>query len=96
MAYPVNSVTDYYSPKKGQPTDLPELQNYQPHQSFKVMLIVILNRLKPKIKVIIAEEQAGFRARRSTIEQIFSLKISALKSVCKVCPTSAESVPCLH
>ena len=39
------------------------------------MLKVILNRLKPQAKKIIAEEQAGFRAGRSTTEQIFNLRI---------------------
>ena len=39
------------------------------------MLKVILNRLKPQAKKIIAEEQAGFRAGRSTTEQIINLKI---------------------
>ena len=41
----------------------------------KVMLKIILNRLKPQAEEIIAEEQAGFRARRSTTEQIFNLRI---------------------
>ncbi len=41
----------------------------------KVMLKVILNRLKPLAENIIAEEQAGFRAGRSTTEQIFNLRI---------------------
>ena len=75
MAYPVDSVADCYTPLKGQPTALPELQSYLPHQSFKVMLKVILNRLKPQTKEIIAEEQAGFRAGRSTTEQIFNFRI---------------------
>ena len=39
------------------------------------MLKIILNRLKPHAEKIIAEEQAGFRARRSTTEQIFNLRI---------------------
>ena len=39
------------------------------------MLKNILNRLKPQAEKIIAEEQAGFRAGRSTTEQIFSLHI---------------------
>ena len=43
--------------------------------SGKVMLKVILNRLKPQAEEIIAEEQAGFRAGRSTTEQIFNLRI---------------------
>ena len=39
------------------------------------MLKTILNRLKPQAEKIIAEEQAGFRARMSTTEQIFNLLI---------------------
>ena len=39
------------------------------------MLKIILNRLKPQSEKIIAEEQAGFRAGRSTTEQIFNLRI---------------------
>ena len=36
---------------------------------------VTLNRLKPQAEMIITEEQAGFRAGRSTTEQIFNLRI---------------------
>ena len=39
------------------------------------MLKIILNRLKPQAQEIIAEEQAGFRAGRSTTEQIFNLRL---------------------
>ena len=39
------------------------------------MLKIILNRLKPQAEKIIAEEQAGFRAGRSTTEQILYLRI---------------------
>ena len=39
------------------------------------MLKVILNRLKPQDEEIIAEEQAGLKAGRSTTEQIFNLRI---------------------
>ena len=38
------------------------------------MLKIILNKLKPQVEKIIAEEQAGFRAARSTTEQIFNLR----------------------
>ena len=38
------------------------------------MLKIILNRLKPQAEII-AEEQAGFRAGKSTTEQIFNLRI---------------------
>ena len=63
-------------PKKG---NLQQCQNYRTmslisHPS-KVMLKVILNRLKPQAEKIIAEEQAGFRAGRSTTDQIFNLHI---------------------
>ena len=43
--------------------------------SSKVMLKIILNRVKPKAEKISAAEQAGFRAGRSTTEQIFNLRI---------------------
>ena len=39
------------------------------------MLKIIMNRLKPQAEKIITEEQAGFRAGRSTTEQIFNLRI---------------------
>ena len=39
------------------------------------MLKTILNRLQPQAEEIIAEEQAGFTAGRSTTEQIFNLRI---------------------
>ena len=39
------------------------------------MFKIILNRLQPQAEEIIAEEQAGFRAGRSTTEHIFSLRI---------------------
>ena len=63
-------------PKKG---NLLQCQNYRTislisHAS-KVMLKILLNRLTPQAETIKAEEQAGFRAGRSTAEQIFSLRI---------------------
>ena len=63
-------------PKKG---NLQQCQNYRTislisHPS-KVMLNIILNRLEPQAEKIIAEEQAGLRAGRSTTEQIFNLRI---------------------
>ena len=45
----------------------------------KAKLKIILNRLQPQAKEIIAEEQAGFRAGRSTTEQIFNLRILCKK-----------------
>ena len=43
------------------------------------MLKVILNRLKPQAEKIIAEEQVGFRAGRSTTEHILNLRILSEK-----------------
>ena len=63
-------------PKKG---NLQLCQNYTTFSlishSSKVMLKGILNRLKPQAEEIIAEEQAGLRAGRSTTEQIVSIRI---------------------
>ena len=63
-------------PKKG---NLQQCQNYRTisligHPS-KVMLKIILNRMKHQAEKIIVEEQEGFRAGRSTTEQIFNLCI---------------------
>ena len=63
-------------PKKG---NLQLCQNYRAislisHPS-KVMLRIPLTRLKPQAEEIIKEEQTGFRAGRSTTEQIFNLRI---------------------
>ena len=68
-------------PKKG---NLQQCQNYRTislirHPS-KVMLKIILNRLKPQAKEIIAEEQAGFGAGRSTTEKYKPWKSSSSKS----------------
>ena len=61
-------------PMKG---NLQQCQNYRTislisHPS-KVMLKIVLNSLEPQAEKIIAEEQAGFRAGRSTTEQILDL-----------------------
>ena len=62
-------------PKKG---NLQQCQNYQTinlisHPS-KILLMIILNRLKPQAEII-AEKQTGFSAGRSITEQIFNLGI---------------------
>ena len=65
-------------PKKGNRQQCQDWQTISlvSHQS-KVMLkiMIIVNRLKPQVEKIIAEEQVGFRAERSTTEQIFNLWI---------------------
>ena len=57
-----------------QQKSLPTCERPVSHAS-KVMLRILLNRLKSQAEIIIAEEQAGFRAGRSTTEQIFNLRI---------------------
>ena len=63
-------------PKKG---NLQQCQDYRAisliSHSSKVVLKITLNRSKPQEEKIIAEEQASFRAGRSTTEQIFNLHI---------------------
>ena len=44
-----------------------------------MMLRVILNRLKAKTEELLAEEQAGFRSGRSTVEQIFKRRFNTEK-----------------
>ena len=76
MASSMDQILNYHSSQERQPAAVPELPNDQPHQPpSKVMLKIKLKRLKPQVEKIIAEEQAGFRAGRSTTEQIFSLRI---------------------
>ena len=45
----------------------------------KVMLRILLDRLKPQVNEKLSEEQAGFRAGRSTTEQIFNINILTQK-----------------
>ena len=64
---------------------LSECQNYRTiilisHPS-KVMLKIILNKLRLQAEKIFVEEQAGFRAGRSTKEQIFNLRILCEKNL---------------
>lgn len=79
-------------PKKG---NLRQCQNYRTislisHPS-KVMLHIILNQLKFMAEELLTEEQAGFRARQSTLEQIFNCSPYR-----KTFTTSKRPVPQLH
>ena len=63
-------------PKKG---NLKQYQNYRTislisHPS-KIMLRVMLSQLKTKAEKLLAEEQAGFRSDRSTVDQIFDSRV---------------------
>ena len=76
MANPVDPVLRHHTSQKKQPAAVLELGTISliSHPN-KVMLKIVLNRLKPQAEKIIAEEQAGFRAGRSTTEQLFNLGI---------------------
>jgi len=69
-------------PKKG---NLRLLQNYTTisliSHSRKEILRIILNRLKPMVDDILAEEHAGFRDGKSTTEQIFNIKLLVEKQL---------------
>ena len=65
--------------------DLRKCTNYKTislisHPS-KIMLIIILNRLNPIAKHILAEEKACFRKKISTVEQILNCRIMAEKHI---------------
>ena len=75
MANPMNLVRSHHTSQERQLAAVPELPNDQLHQSDEVILKIILNRLMPQVEKIFAEEQAGFRAGRSTTEEIFNLRI---------------------
>lgn len=47
----------------------------------KIILEIIRSRMKPRMEGLMAEEQAGFRPSRGTIEQIFSLRLLAEKYI---------------
>ena len=67
-------------PKKG---DLSECKNYRTialtsHMG-KILMSILLNRLKVQTEEYMADEQAGFRKDRSTIQQILLLRLIAEK-----------------
>ena len=59
-------------PKKG---NLQQCQNYRTISLISHPSTVKLNRPKPQEEKIITKEQAGFRAKRSTIQQMFDSRI---------------------
>ena len=46
----------------------------------KVLQMVLLNRLKSQAEEYLADEQAGFRKNRNTIQQILMLRLIAEKA----------------
>ena len=76
MAYTVDLVLSHHSSQERQPAAVPELPNNHPHQSSKQNHPEDhTEQIEATNGEIIVEEQAGFRAGRSTTEQIFNLRI---------------------
>lgn len=68
-------------PKKG---DLTQCTNYRTialvNHMGKVLMTILLSRLKAKTEDCLADEQAGFRKDRSTVQQILMLRLIAEKA----------------
>ena len=85
MAYPMDSVAEYYIPLKAT-YSITRTISLISHTSK-----VILNWLKPQAEKMIDKEQSGFRVKGSIRELTVNLG-SCVKST----QTPAESEPCLH
>ena len=77
MANPVDPDLGHHISHERQAAAVLELPKDQPRQPPKQSHAEDrrINRLRPQAKKIIAEEQTGFRAGRSTTEQLFNLRI---------------------
>ena len=75
MANTLESVPDYHSSPKKATYNYAKSTVQSAWSVIRVIMLRILNRLKPRAEEIIKEEQVGFRAGRSTTEQIFNLRI---------------------
>ena len=85
----MDPVPSHHTSQKG---NLQQCQKYRTislisHPS-NVMLKIILNSLKPQAEII-AEEQAGFRAGRSTTKKIFNLFERIISSTSKTSTMSS-------
>ena len=67
----MDTLNSSHDPEKG---GLTECSNYRTiallNHMCKVLMMVLLERLKPKVEEYLAEEQAGFRRDRNTTQQI--------------------------
>ena len=82
MAHLVDPVPGHHTSQERQPAAVPELPNNQPHQPSKQSLAEDhVEKIEATSGNIMAEEQAGFRAGRSTRQQIFNLRILCEKQL---------------
>ena len=92
MAYPMDPIAGYYTPYKGQPTALSELQNYQPYQSFEqIMLKVILNRLKSQAEEIILKNKLGLEPEGAPLNRSSTLDscVKSTSNISRICIMSS-------
>ena len=76
----MDPVLSHHTSHERQPAAVPELPNDQPHQPPKQSHTEDhTEQIEPQAEKTIDEEQAGFRAGRSTTEQIFNLRILCVK-----------------
>ena len=76
MANPVDPVLSHHTTEERQPAAVPELPNDAPHQPPKQSHAEDhTEQIEATSGEDIAEEQASFRAGRSTTEQTFTLRI---------------------
>ena len=72
----MNPVLSHHTSQERQPAAVPELLNNQPLQLPKQSHAEDhTEQIEATTEKIIAEEQAGFKAGRSTTEQIYNLRI---------------------
>ena len=76
MANPMDPVHSHDTFQERQPAATPELPDGQPHQPLKQGHTEDhTEQIEATVEKIIADQKAGFRAGRSTIELIFNLRI---------------------
>ena len=76
MANPMDPVLSHHTSQEKQPAAVSELPNNRPYQSPKQSHAEDhTEQIEATSEEDHREEQAGFRAGRSTIEQIFNLRI---------------------
>ena len=88
--HPMVSALGHHTPQERQSATMPEIMNNQPHQPIPAMLSwrYYSTDFSQRQKRFFPRSKLGFRAGRSTIEQIFNLWI--------LCEKSPRPVTCLH
>ena len=89
MANPMDPVVGHYTSQERKPVAVPELPDNQPHQLSKQSHAEDhTEQIEATSGKIVAEEQAGLRAGKSTTEQIINQRISFVKNISSTSKTS--------